>query len=531
MRFFIVYSVLVAFSFLSLTPAGVSLAELRADDDLELDELDLGLEEDEEEESDGKKSKSSDSSEDEEDEEDTKDSVKEDEDESSEDEEDEEDAAPSKKTAKSEDSEEEAYVPTGKKIAAFYFFEDSHTLKSASHVAAETAKQLENSSDFDYVGTEASLFSVSSSAQSVLKKAKKEFDEGKALYDDFNAEDAIEKFQSSLKYLEDNMDKVSDMKFLSEVVFYIGASYKLIDEDRQAETYFLTYISMNPDAQPDESKFSSEVISAFNSVKKNQGRSSKGSIKVSSNPDGALVLIDGKIAGMTPATIRGISEGKHYYRIHKNGYRDAGGTIAVKGGKTATISETVTKYSQASSMFSAEKEMSSDFGQSSMFSKSLEIARELDLDNVLLISAKLGSDERLNYVGYMIDREKREYKKSQAVFDVPEKGHAADSSSLKEFNKALINDPYEYKSISDVFAAEVNLLASDNSGAENSADDEKKEGTPVYKAWWLWTIVGVVAAAGVVLAVDAATGNGIDFFGATGGKDNSKGATLKVSFE
>ena len=46
MRFSVVYLVLVSFTFLSLTPAGVSLAELRAEDGFELDELDLGLEDD-----------------------------------------------------------------------------------------------------------------------------------------------------------------------------------------------------------------------------------------------------------------------------------------------------------------------------------------------------------------------------------------------------------------------------------------------------------------------------------------------------
>ena len=177
MRFLIVYSVLVAFSFLSLTPAGVSLAELRADDDIELDELDLGLEDDEE--SGGKKAKKDDS-EDEEDE-DAKDSEKDEEEseekssEDSEDEEDEEDEegfSSSKKSAKVEE-EEDTYAATGTKIAAFYFFEDSHALKSASHVVAETARQLESSSDYDYVGTEASFFSTPVAAD--MKKAKKDF--------------------------------------------------------------------------------------------------------------------------------------------------------------------------------------------------------------------------------------------------------------------------------------------------------------------------------------------------------------------
>ena len=532
MRSLIVYSVLVAFSFLSLTPAGVSLAELRADDDLELDELDLGLEDEEEDEednkSDKKKAKSDESDEDEEDEEseeeDVKKSEKDDEAEDSEDsesEEDEDEVPAAKKSAKSEDSEEETSASNGKKIVAFYFFEDSHTLKSASHVVTETAKQLEESSDYDYVETEAGLFTVASTAKSDMKRIKKDFEAGKALYAEDNQEDAIEKFQSVLKYLEDNIDTVADMKLFSDVLFYLGASNKLLDEDRQAENYFKAYISINPDGQPDESEFVSEVVSAFNSVKNNLGKTAKGSVRVASNPDGALIFIDGKIAGITPTILRGVSNGKHYYRIHKNGYRDAGGTIEVKEGRTASISETITKYSQAAPMFEAEKEIKSDFGQAAMFSKSMEIAKDLNVSNVLVVKAKLGADERLNYTGYMIDREKREYKKSEAVLDLPEKGAAADSASLKEFNKALINDPYEYKSISDVFAAEVDLLASD--GNEEAEKNDKKEKKPVYKEWWLWTVVGVVvlagAGVGTYFAVTANKGGGDD------------GATLKINFK
>ena len=158
----------------------------------------------------------------------------------------------------------------------------------------------------------------------------------------------------------------------------------------------------------------------------------------------------------------------------------------------------------------------------------MEIARELNVDNVLVVNAKIGADEKLTYTGYMVNKESREFKKSEAVFAVPEKGYAAKSASLKEFNKALIDDPYEYKSVSDVFAAEVEMITSDGAQEQKAEKDNAK--TPIYKEWWLWTVVGVVAAAGIVLAVDAATGNGIDLFGATGG-NKSKGATLDIDFQ
>jgi len=541
MKFSVAYLVLVAFTFLSLTPAGVSLAELRADDGFELDELDLGLEEDEsedseeeeeEEEEDEKPAKSAkknkDADEEDSEEESEEDSEEEEAEKSEsepEDEEDDDKPAPAAKNKKSEPDEEETYAAKGKKIAAFYFFADSHTAKSVSHVTAETAVQLEKSTEYDYVGTEAAVFASTSSAKSLLKGINKKIDEGKQLYADLNPEDAVEKFLAALKDFESNLDKLSDMKLLSDIIFYVAASYKLMDEDKKAASYFADYITLNPDAQPDASLFASEVISAFKDVKNNRRSKAKGSIKVNCKTEGALVFIDGRIAGMTPVTLRGIAEGKHYYRIHKNGYGDAGGVVSVRADKTASISGNIKKSEEIPSSFrDAEKTMISDFGGASMLTKAVDMARDFSLDNVLVVQAKIGSDERLIYKGYMIDRKLNKYKKSEAVFDAPEKGTAASSVSLQQFNRALIEDPYEFKPISDAMMEELDMIVSDK--APDAKDDDKAsaEKKPVYKEWWLWTIVGVVVAGGLVgghfLCKEYCGGNG-----------KSDGATLDINFQ
>ena len=521
MRFSVVYLVLVSFTFLSLTPAGVSLAELRADDDgFELDELDLGLEEDEDsEETSEKKGKKSEDEELDEEEEGSGEEESSESSEDSEDAEDYEDESPApKKSGKRAGSE--SYTATGKKIMAFYMFEDSHTVKAASHVAAETASHLADAKDFDYVGLEAALASESFSW---LKNSKNDFEEGKSLYSDLSVEEAIEKFKSALKNLEDNIEKVSDMSFVSEVIFYLGASYKLLDEDEQAESYFSTYISLNPNSTPDDPAFSDEVMSAFKDVKSGRKSVGRGSVKVQCNTDGALVFIDGKIAGMTPVTLRGISGGKHYYRIHKNGFRSAGGSLSVREGKTASISETLTKNPSASAVEELEDSMKSEFGSATMVRKATELAKDSGVDNVFIVKASLGADERLKYQGYMIDCDKKEFKKSEAVFDLPEKGAAADSVSLKQFNKTLIDDPYEFKSITDLLMEEADLLGlSEKPAADNSGEKEKK---PVYKEWWLWTVVGVVVAAGAGVGVYCGV------TGKCGGGNSSSGATLDINIK
>jgi len=519
MRFTIVYLVLVSFTFLSLTPAGVSLAELRADDGFELDELDLGLEEDgdesEEDESTSKKGKKSE--EDEELDEEESSESSEDSEESEDEEDSEEESPKSKQSSKADDSE--SYTSSGKKIMAVYVFEDSHTVKAAGHVVAATASRLAASKDYDYVGTEAA---ISSSSSSWMKNTKKSFEEGKALYNDLGVEEAIEKFKSALKYLEDNIDKVGDMTFVSDVIFYLAASYALLDEDDKAESYFATYISINPDGQPEDSTFSEEVISAFEEVKNDRKSAGKGSIKVQCNTDGALVFIDGKIAGMTPVTLRGISEGKHYYRIHKNGFRSAGGSVSVRGGKTVSINETINKDSSSPAVKELEEEIKSGFGSLAMIRKATALAEDNGLNNVFVVKASLGSDERLKYQGVMIDCDKKEFKKTEAVMDLPEKGAEADSASLDQFNKALVDDPYEYKAISDLLMEEADLLGLSDKPAEEKKDDSEKK--PIYKEWWLWTVVGVVVAGGVAAGVVCGLGK------CTSG-GGSNGATLDINIQ
>ena len=516
MRFTIVYLVLVSFTFLSLTPAGVSLAELRAEDGFELDELDLGLEDDEEESGEESSDKKS-----EDDEEESSG-----EDESSEDSEDSEDAgedseeeAPAPKRA-SKAADSESYTSTGKKIMAVYMFEDSHTAKSASHVTAATAAHLAGSKDFDYVGIESVLFASSSPW---LKNAKKDFEEGKALYNDLGIEEAIEKFKSALKSIEGNIDKVSDMSFLSEVLFYLGASYQLVDDEDLAEFYFSMYISINPDSRPGDSAFSDEVMSAFDEIKGNRSEAGQGSVRVQCNEDGALVFIDGKIAGMTPVILRGISDGKHYYRIHKNGFRDAGGSVAVREEKTVSIDVNLGRNPSAADVAELEDLMKSDFGGVGMIRKATDIAQDNGLNNVFVVKATLGADEKLKYQGCMINSDKKEYKKSEAVFSLPEKDAADSSAALKEFNKALVDDPYEYKAISELVMEEAEMLGLSEKAPAAAEDKDDKEKKPIYKEWWLWTVVGVVVAGGVAVGVACGLGKC--------SSSGSNGATLDVNFQ
>jgi LPXTG-motif cell wall-anchored protein len=64
---------------------------------------------------------------------------------------------------------------------------------------------------------------------------------------------------------------------------------------------------------------------------------------ITTSPSGATVYIDGEVKGVTPATVPGLSEGKHSVLLVLAGYTSLNATINVNTGKTAEYSTGLSK--------------------------------------------------------------------------------------------------------------------------------------------------------------------------------------------
>lgn len=518
MRTLVVWLVLFVFSFLSMTPCGFSVATLRADD-FELDELDLGLEEEEE-------SEEEDEEEDEEEPAPKKKKAAKSEDE---DEDEEESASEESESEESDlsdisDSEEESdqAVKTigaksegaGNKIIAVQLYDSSSTELKASKIASSTIAKLAESQDYDFLDAEANLFDKSSALEKAVEAAKSSLERGKSFYNDLNTDDATIRFRNAHRSLEGVLDKLTDYKLLSEVILYIAASYKMAEEDSKAEPFMRGYISINPDASLDDS-FAPEVVDYFTEIKEDYAEKSNASIKFSGAPNGADVFLDGKFVGQTPLTLIRQSIGNHYYRIHKNGFKDVGGVITLTPKKMTIVDKRLSKIGAASSFLSETNAMKSEMGSISMLRKTTEIAEKLGVDYVLVTYATLEGG-KIKYTGYMVNREKRSFKKAEAALPL---SATAATPELKNFNDNLAGDSYEYKAIADLAMEEAGALGLIEEQPAQK-DDKSKEKKPVYKEWWLWTIVGVVVAAGV----------GVGVYYGTAGSGGSSGPSLDINF-
>ena len=501
----IIYTVLFTFNFIALTPTGVNLAVLNADDDLELDELDVGLE-DEEEPLEEEKSNPEDDFE----AEPKSDSLDLDPIDNL-------DESPSEAPLDPEPAAEEE-TDYRKKIAAMYLYVDSFSQKSAGNVVAETASMLGMSRDYNYYKTESELFIPSMSvAKRDYKRGLEEFEEAKQLYNDLSIDEAIVKFQSAKKTIEKHLDKLADMKILGDILLYLGASYKMLDEDSQATPYFSSYLSIYPNAELDDIVFSPEIVSFFNGIKEDFLMLPNGSIKFDSYPSGALIFLNGKVVGVTPTIIHGITEGRHFYRIHKTGYRDRGDTVQVRERRTSNVSEDLSKYEKTSYIEDAEKDMVKNFGHLSMLRKAVEIAKEISVDYLLvtLITADAG---KIRYEGKLVNAENRSFKEVGVTFEIFDKNDLASIPEIQDFNRKLIDDTKGFRPISDVALDEADILGVGD--IEKKDDKKDKNSKPVYKQWWLWTILGVVVLGGA----------GVGTYFLVKDMDKDSGASLEVNF-
>ena len=67
----------------------------------------------------------------------------------------------------------------------------------------------------------------------------------------------------------------------------------------------------------------------------------RGAVRATSTPPGAMVMLDGKLVGKSPMTVRNVPPGAHTIEFRRQGHRPVTLPVAVKAGATARVSATL----------------------------------------------------------------------------------------------------------------------------------------------------------------------------------------------
>lgn len=167
--------------------------------------------------------------------------------------------------------------------------------------------------------------------QQVLKRAANLFAQGREAYDTLDLDQAIEHLNGALRELERRAYVVRDIKVVSDILMFLGATHILRSEEAKGRDRLAQAIILNPSVEPDPAIFNPNMRNVFKAAQSQVNKARKGSIAVSAIPSYGEVFVDGRFVGIAPVTVDAALEGRHYVRIIRDGYREYGTVLAVKG--------------------------------------------------------------------------------------------------------------------------------------------------------------------------------------------------------
>lgn len=269
---------------------------------------------------------------------------------------------------------------------------------------------------------------------------------------------------------------------LSEIFLFLGASELQNGAKAAALKEFTRALQMNPALAPDSKYFGSDVQTAFAAAQKEMGKRPKGSLAVESTPSGAEVEAFGLSYGLTPVSEIELPAGRYLVRLTRPGFAPSAAFPEVLAGQTAEVRQTLEASPALLALHEKAQKLISriPFEAEQLPPAAAQVASALK--GRYLVLAAVTSDAKL------------------APKIELQVWNASTGDRLKgvKFNA----DADGYDTAADAVQAWISRPG--QAVAAAVVKEEASGGEPVFKKWWFWTAVGVVAVGGVSAGVVAA---------------------------
>lgn len=265
---------------------------------------------------------------------------------------------------------------------------------------------------------------------------------------------------------------------------------------------------------------STAVAGIWKSVQRRVARRKPGSVSIATQPSGAMVAIDGRKPVKSPAKFSGLLPGTHYVIVRAPGMRTDVEKFEVRGGATSSASLALEPASAAADKAPAGTSPALASAYHAEINKRLEDAI-VDM-RIKRVAKGFAEASVADYVVLAnVAREAKGYRLRTYLYK--RDGSLLAEMDASSFDSELLNlQAGIFKLSSQIFAAVADfpeerdittvVIKEAGPGAKPAAaastsldaiqvtgekDVEKVDPTPpVYRRWWFWTAVGVLAAGG-----------------------------------
>ncbi|MEM7609438.1 MAG: PEGA domain-containing protein, partial [Myxococcota bacterium] len=326
-----------------------------------------------------------------------------------------------------------------------------------------------------------------------LASARTALAEGTAAYLELDLATAIDRLSTAIGLFDEAQAALEDESDLGQALLYLGASQEFDGRSRQARTTFERLHRQMPHIVPDPAEFPPAVVDAYNAA---APRRSPGVMHIESDPTGAIAYVDFVPRGLTGLTIEGLVRGEHTVRL-------------TRPGATPYVEQvTVGRRQQEVAAFLVDAEGNEGLAEvvQSIAGHELrvgdgaiaDLAERLELEKIGVIRVSYGDtsdDVRLELVIFDVASQRRVLRGEVVAPRALGELEPVVQRSVRAAVETVISARPDGESIAA--ADDENII-----GVESVGDDTAEPTRePLYKKWWLWTAVGVVAVAGIVTAI------------------------------
>jgi hypothetical protein len=156
-----------------------------------------------------------------------------------------------------------------------------------------------------------------------------------AAYETLDLDPAVDHLTAALKTYEKNASALVDIKPVADALMLLGAVHILRGEEKTGADRLAQAVAIQGSVEPDPRVFNPSMRQVFQKAADQVLRKAKGSLAVTSSPGYAELWVDGVFRGVTPTSVDGLTPGRHYVRLVRDGYRSWGSVVAVAPGKEA----------------------------------------------------------------------------------------------------------------------------------------------------------------------------------------------------
>ena len=320
-------------------------------------------------------------------------------------------------------------------------------------------------------------------APASAEEGEKLFTTGREAYDNLDFDAAGTALSEAAVYFIKH-PAAAKAEQLSEIFLFLGASELQNGAKPAAQKEFTRALQMNPALAPDTKYFGADVQAAVSAAQKEMSKRPKGTLSIESVPSGAEVEAFGLSYGMTPVSEIELPAGRYMVRLTRPGFAPSAAFPEVIGGQSTDVRQ---KLEASAGLMAARQQAEKLIGRQTfdtdaMPASAVEVATAMK--GRFLVMLAVTSDAKMQpKVELQVWNANTGDRLTGVKFDVDADGRGYETGA--EAVQAWIARP----------SAAIPV-------AQSAV--QPSDGDSVFKKWWFWTAVGVVAVGGITAGAVAA---------------------------